>query len=202
MLDARKRSRRVFGYDDMIMRLSAVLTDPVSGQAAAQLLSERFSVVLVDEFQDTDPAQWAFLEAGFAGRSTLMLIGDPKQAIYRFRGGDIETYHQARGQAERVLRLATNYRSDAEVVRGIENLFGPVDLGSPGVRIELERVATAQQQPRIRREGSLEPDDSGRVIVRAIDPRATDQDLPGPRTHRGRPARPGRAAAGWQPPAA
>lgn len=168
MLDARKRSRRVFGYDDMIMRLSAVLTDPVSGQAAAQLLSERFSVVLVDEFQDTDPAQWAFLEAGFAGRSTLMLIGDPKQAIYRFRGGDIETYHQARGQAERVLRLATNYRSDAEVVRGIENLFGPVDLGSPGVRIELERVATAQQQPRIRREGSLEPAEV--VRVRAIDP--------------------------------
>lgn len=168
VLDTRKRARRIFGYDDMILRLSAALTDPDGGEAAATVLSERFSVVLVDEFQDTDPAQWAFLKAGFTGRSALILIGDPKQAIYRFRGGDIETYDQARLQAGNLQRLGTNYRSDPDIVRGIENLFGPIDLGSPGVSITLQRVDTARQQPRIRWDNSTEPAEV--VRVRAIDP--------------------------------
>ena len=168
VFDQRKRIRRVFSYDDMIGRLSAALSDPVNGDAAAEILGQRFSVVLVDEFQDTDPGQWAFLKAGFAQRSALILIGDPKQAIYRFRGGDIETYDQARRQAGSLLRLGTNHRSDPDVVRGIENLFGPIDLGSPGVPIKLERVDTARTQPRIRWDGSGEPTEV--VRVRAIDP--------------------------------
>ncbi|WIY83779.1 UvrD-helicase domain-containing protein [Propionimicrobium sp. PCR01-08-3] len=162
----RKRALRQLGYDDMITRLAAALTDPVSGPQAARTLSERFSVVLVDEFQDTDPAQWAFLEAGFAHRSTVLLIGDPKQAIYRFRGGDIETYSAARERADVVQRLGTNYRSDAAVVTGIENLFGPIDLGSPGVNIEMQRVDCFHRQPRLRREDAAQSPEA--VQVRAI----------------------------------
>lgn len=161
--DQRKYQRRQLDYDDMIMRLAATLTDPQTGADAAETLSQRFRVVLVDEFQDTDPAQWEFLRAGFAGRATMMLIGDPKQAIYRFRGGDIETYTQARQQAATVQRLATNHRSDAGVVRGIENLFGPIDLGSAPVSIQLRQVHPARQQPRIRWQDSAEPKEVVRV---------------------------------------
>ena len=165
-IDRRKRLLRVLGYDDMIGRLAATLTDPDTGSAAAELLSSRFRVVLVDEFQDTDPQQWQFLEAGFHGRATMMLIGDPKQAIYRFRGGDIETYSVARARADQVLRLGTNHRSDIAVVQGIERLFGPIDLGTPGAAIRLTQINARHTRPRIRG-GPDQPDEM--VRIRAID---------------------------------
>ena len=55
-------------------------------------MRERWRIVLVDEFQDTDPVQWQVLERAFGGHATMVLIGDPKQAIYAFRGGDVVTY--------------------------------------------------------------------------------------------------------------
>ena len=58
-------------------------------------MRQRWPIVLVDEFQDTDPVQWQVLDRAFSGHATLVLIGDPKQAIYAFRGGDIVTYLQA-----------------------------------------------------------------------------------------------------------
>ena len=63
-------------------------------------MSRRWSIVMVDEFQDTDPVQWEVIERAFAGRVTLVLIGDPKQAIYAFRGGDVVTYLRARDRAD------------------------------------------------------------------------------------------------------
>lgn len=164
--DRRKRVLRVLDYDDMISRLAATLADPVTGPAAARVLGSRFRVVLVDEFQDTDPQQWAFLEAGFHGRSTMMLIGDPKQAIYRFRGGDIETYTSARESANQIQQLGVNHRSDQGVVRGIEMLFGPVDLGTPAARIEMTQVSARHTKPRIRYDRQ-EPAEV--VRVRALD---------------------------------
>lgn len=153
VFEQRKRLRRVLDFDDMIGRLANTLGDPATGQDAAQVLSGQFRAVLVDEFQDTDPQQWAFLAAGFHGRSTLMLIGDPKQAIYRFRGGDIETYSAARATAHQVQRLDTNHRSDKRVVEGIEMLFGPVDLGTPLASIRMTRVQASNAEPRIRFSG-------------------------------------------------
>ena len=67
-------------------------------------MHQRWPIVMVDEFQDTDPVQWKVIDRAFTGRSTLILIGDPKQAIYAFRGGDIVTYLKAaedRGRRER-----------------------------------------------------------------------------------------------------
>ena len=58
-------------------------------------MRRRWKVVLVDEFQDTDPVQWQVLDRAFTGHATMVLIGDPKQAIYAFRGGDVTTYLQA-----------------------------------------------------------------------------------------------------------
>nr|MDT0525315.1 UvrD-helicase domain-containing protein [Streptomyces sp. DSM 41633] len=88
-LEIRKRRRGVLGYDDLLTRLAGALA--AEGSAARVRMAQRWPIVMVDEFQDTDPVQWQVIERAFSGRSTLILIGDPKQAIYAFRGGDIDT---------------------------------------------------------------------------------------------------------------
>ena len=89
-IDRRKRRLGILSYDDLLSRLADALrpTTRPPGSGCAQ----RWRIVLVDEFQDTDPVQWEVLDRAFTGHATLVLIGDPKQAIYAFRGGDIFTY--------------------------------------------------------------------------------------------------------------
>ena len=94
-VDRRKRRQQLIDYDDMLIRLGDTLTDPTSGPVACGRLRTRYRVVLVDEFQDTDPVQWTILREAFHGHRTLVLIGDPKQAIYGFRGADVHAYLEA-----------------------------------------------------------------------------------------------------------
>ena len=94
---------------------------------------------MVDEFQDTDPVQWDILRRAFAGHATLVLIGDPKQAIYAFRGADVFSYLDAVGQADQVATLATNWRSDAALVAALDALMGGAALGDE--RIVVRPVA-------------------------------------------------------------
>ena len=92
-LDARKRRLGILGYDDLLIRLADALE---ADDSLAQIrMHRRWPIVMVDEFQDTDPVQWRVIDRAFSGRSTVILIGDPKQAIYAFRGGDIITYLKA-----------------------------------------------------------------------------------------------------------
>ena len=126
---SRKRERRLFSFDDQLTRLADALSDEGGGEQARARLAARFPVVLVDEFQDTDPTQWRVLRSAFGGRSTLVLIGDPKQAIYGFRGGDVHTYSLAVEQADGRTTLGVNHRSDPEVVEGVGLLFAGVELG-------------------------------------------------------------------------
>ena len=95
-LDRRKRVTGTLTYDDLLTRLRDALVDPTRGPGACRRLSTRYEVVLVDEIPSTDPVQWQILKTAF-GRSTLVLIGDPKQAIYTFRGADVYAYLDARG---------------------------------------------------------------------------------------------------------
>jgi exodeoxyribonuclease V beta subunit len=90
--------------------------------------------VLVDEFQDTDPVQWAILEHAFAGHTRLVLIGDPKQAIYAFRGGDTPTYLRAVADAP-LHTLGVNWRSDAAVVDALQVLTGGAQLGDERIKV-------------------------------------------------------------------
>lgn len=125
-------------YNDMLTRVAAALTGP-GGERLCAILRRRFKVAFVDEFQDTDPVQWQIFERLFLGAGTpeadpgqLFLIGDPKQAIYAFRGADVFAYLTARqrmeAMAERGLAglysLATNWRSSAELVMAYNRLFG------------------------------------------------------------------------------
>ena len=89
-LERRKRRLGVLGFDDLLSRLADALAD--DDAPARQRMRDRWSIVMVDEFQDTDPVQWDVLHRAFDGASTLVLIGDPKQAIYAFRGGDVAAY--------------------------------------------------------------------------------------------------------------
>lgn len=167
--DRRKRLLGVYTFDDMVSRLRAALQHPVTGPAACRELAERFPLVMIDEFQDTDLAQWQIVEAAFVGRSTVVLIGDPKQAIYSFRDADVLAYLNAVQSADALLTLPLNHRSDPGVVEGVQALFGGAALGEP--RISVRPVRPARPAPTLRRHGA----DAGRAVeVRClpVDPAA------------------------------
>ncbi|MDX6260547.1 MAG: exodeoxyribonuclease beta subunit [Kribbellaceae bacterium] len=130
-MERRKRRLGILGYDDLLTRLAAALADPDA--PARRQMQRRWSVVMVDEFQDTDPVQWKVIDAAFNGPSTLVLIGDPKQAIYAFRGGDIATYLAAAATAGQRRTLDTNWRSDQPLVDCLQVVLGGAQLGDPGI---------------------------------------------------------------------
>lgn len=159
----RKAHLGVAGYNDLLTELaSAVLTGAPEDLAAVRgRLRARWRLVLVDEFQDTDEIQWRILEAVFTGR--LILIGDPKQAIYRFRGGDIATYLKA-VEGTRTFTLAKNYRSDPPLVEALNTLLRDAELGDP--RIRVHDVSAGRPDVSVRhRDG-----DFPRVRIRVVDP--------------------------------
>ena len=112
-VEAAKQRLAQMGYDDMLARLDQALHG-ISGERLAQTIAQQYPVALIDEFQDTDPLQWRIFQRIYAERqhTGLLLIGDPKQAIYSFRGADIHTYLHARRRADApTWTLDTNYRS-------------------------------------------------------------------------------------------
>ncbi|MFO1473061.1 MAG: exodeoxyribonuclease V subunit beta [Lysobacterales bacterium] len=119
-----KRQRRVQTYDDMIDGVADALAG-ANGDALAARLREQYRVALVDEFQDTDARQWAIFERVFARGedAALLLIGDPKQAIYGFRGGDVHAYLEAAQEAQRAPPLVHNFRSRPALLAAIDALY-------------------------------------------------------------------------------
>ena len=118
----KERDRR-FGFDDLLHRVADTLSGP-SGPALAVALRRRYRAALIDEFQDTDPIQWRIFETLFAtGESFLQLVGDPKQAIYSFRGADVFAYLRARNRATREFTLGENWRSEANLVAATNQVF-------------------------------------------------------------------------------
>ncbi len=107
--------------------LAAALVDALHGPCGdtlVQALRTCYALVLVDEFQDTDSAQWAVMQRVFVeGNTPLLLVGDPKQAIYRFRGADIAAYLRARSQARAVHQLRDNFRSTPRLIDALNALF-------------------------------------------------------------------------------
>ncbi|MBW0104820.1 UvrD-helicase domain-containing protein [Pseudonocardia sp. KRD291] len=163
-VDRRKRTRRLYSYDDMLGRLAGALADPVRGAAACDRLRARYRVVLVDEFQDTDPQQWEILRRAFhrVPGTTLVLIGDPKQAIYAFRGADVVSYLAALDEADVVRTLGRNYRSDAALLGALDALLRGAALGDD--RILVRPVDAEHAQRRLRGAPSDSP-----VRLRVVD---------------------------------
>ncbi|WKE66223.1 exodeoxyribonuclease V subunit beta [Gallaecimonas kandeliae] len=140
-LEQEKHQSATLGFDDLLGRLKAAL-DGDQGPTLAQVIRGEYPVALIDEFQDTDPTQYGIfakvyglgqeqpepaanaVSASAAGRTGVFLIGDPKQAIYAFRGADIYTYLQAKQDtAGRHYTLGKNYRSTKELVAAVNGLF-------------------------------------------------------------------------------
>ena len=123
-----KQQRAEMGFDDMLTRLDQALQGP-SGKRLAEVIRLQFPVAMIDEFQDTDPLQYRIFDSIYTiadNRSDcgLFLIGDPKQAIYSFRGADIHTYLYARrATTGRHYNLDTNYRSSVAMVEAVNQLF-------------------------------------------------------------------------------
>ncbi|WP_171905331.1 UvrD-helicase domain-containing protein, partial [Cellulosimicrobium cellulans] len=132
-VEARKRAMHLLDYDDLLVLLRRALTDPEHGETAAERVRSRFRVVMVDEFQDTDPEQWQILRTAFHGHRTLVLIGDPKQAIYAFRGADVVTYLQAVEDAQETATLSRSWRSDGPLLAGLATLLDGTALGDPRI---------------------------------------------------------------------
>ena len=126
-LDRRKRDEGLLYFDDLLRRLDQAL-EGESGDTLASTIRQRFPLALIDEFQDTDPQQYRIFRRVYAGQPDcgLFLIGDPKQAIYAFRGADIFTYMQAREDSEREgepYTLDMNWRSSSRLIEAINTLF-------------------------------------------------------------------------------
>ena len=134
-IQERIRDRSALTYQAMLANVRAVLTDSTAGHRLRELLREEFKAAMIDEFQDTDPVQydifWTLFSPGphcAQSESPLVFVGDPKQAIYGFRGGDVFTYYQAKEGIPESNRhsLGTNFRSEANLVAAVNELF--IDL--------------------------------------------------------------------------
>ncbi len=149
-MERRKRVQKILTYDDVLLRLRHTLMDEQRGGVACARLRERYDVVLVDEFQDTDPVQWEIMHSAFGrGGTTLVLIGDPKQAIYAFRGADVQAYLEARHVVETEWTLDVNWRSDEELLQAYDRLFAGAELGDAGITYRDIAAADANRSPRL-----------------------------------------------------
>lgn len=129
-----KRRRAQIGFDDLLLRLDRALASP-SGPELAETIRQQYPLALIDEFQDTDPLQYRIFRTVYSGapEAGLLLIGDPKQAIYAFRGADIHTYLAARREAlPPHYSLDTNHRSSEGMVAAVNGLFGRAEAHPTG----------------------------------------------------------------------
>jgi exodeoxyribonuclease V beta subunit len=134
-LPARKQKKNILFYDDLLIRLRDALAKE-GGGALATAIRNQFKAALIDEFQDTDLIQYAIFHAVFGGGNhTLFLIGDPKQAIYSFRGADIFAYMQAASAVKTGYTLDRNWRSEPGLVEAVNALFSRA--GNPFVYGEI-----------------------------------------------------------------
>jgi len=122
-LPRRKERNSLIHFDDMLMRMRDALRSE-EGSTLAHAIREHLKAALIDEFQDTDPIQYEIFSTVFP-EGPLFMIGDPKQAIYSFRGADIFTYLSASQSVPRALRhtLRESYRSEPGLIEAINHLF-------------------------------------------------------------------------------
>ncbi|UOS99149.1 UvrD-helicase domain-containing protein [Xanthomonas arboricola] len=164
-----KRQRRVQTYDDLVDGVAHAL-EGAQAQALVTRLRAQYAIALVDEFQDTDDRQWAIFSNVFgegplaraAGlEPALFLIGDPKQAIYGFRGGDVRTYLAAAVTAELAPPLSHNFRSRPGVLAAIDALYAQAGYTdaflTDGIAFHPVRPGTKRVDADLQRDGGPAP---------------------------------------------
>lgn len=215
-LPAARDAAGVLEFEDLLLRMREALADPEHGTRFAEMLQARYPLILIDECQDTDPLQWeVFRRIHFGGPASasgsgsgsgsgsasgsataspgghgLIVVGDPKQSIYGFRGADVFAYLDARDQGGRRHRLTENQRSDGPLIEGLNALFRRDD---PFLieQIEFSRATAAD-----RRRGAFEdPHGSGRGPMTMVAIRGADAGADGGAGPKARPLTVERAGA-------
>jgi exodeoxyribonuclease V beta subunit len=168
----RRRTVRRYRTFDGLLSDTRDLLRGADGRTTVEALRERLRVVLIDEFQDTDRVQWDIFRSAFVGApdTAVVLVGDPKQSIYRFRSAEISAYLDAVATAgSEVFSLDTNWRSDAPLLTALETLFTtpegvPFGFGSSEVAFSPVAPAHDRQHP------GLEGAGQASITVRWIEP--------------------------------
>jgi hypothetical protein len=164
-----KHARLELSYDDLLNNLRDALRDGERAETLRTLLREEYRAALLDEFQDTDPVQYAIFRDIFdhPGNPPWFLVGDPKQAIYGFRSGDIHTYLSATRaiRPEAVHDLDRNFRSEARLVDAVNQIFA--DRAEDGGR--------TFRHPEIEYDGTLLAAGKSRADSLTVDGRRDEQ---------------------------
>jgi exodeoxyribonuclease V beta subunit len=122
-LPVRKQRRNIQSFGDLLTRLRHSL-EKTGGDELSETIRRRYKAALIDEFQDTDPVQYAIFQNVFGkGGAILFLIGDPKQAIYSFRGADLFAYMKAAGHVNARYTLTRNWRSEPGLITAVNTVF-------------------------------------------------------------------------------
>ncbi|MCD6571587.1 MAG: exodeoxyribonuclease V subunit beta [Deltaproteobacteria bacterium] len=147
-LPKKKEKMGVLHFDDLLVNMRDALASR-HGDALIRAVRQKFSAALIDEFQDTDPVQYEIFRTIFSD-GALFLIGDPKQAIYSFRGADIFTYMKASGDVDPDNRhtLKMNWRSEPGLIDAVNTMFSRVKNPFVYERIGFEKVAGADKEER------------------------------------------------------
>lgn len=144
--EIRKTRRNVLFFEDLLFKTEKALFSK-DNTGILSILQKRFKSALIDEFQDTDPVQYAIFERIFSSPAhSLFLIGDPKQAIYGFRGADIFTYMKAAEKMETRYSLDCNYRSSQELVHAVNTFFSSCRLPFFYKDIQFEKARPAKRE--------------------------------------------------------
>lgn len=158
-LSERKNAKNVQSFSDLLVNLYKAL-EGNNGEMLAHNIRTKFKAALIDEFQDTDPIQFAIFEKVFTGYDNILfLIGDPKQAIYGFRGADIFAYLKAsQNEAYTKRTLGTNYRSQPDLIGAVNLIFSKensflfkeieyINVSSPSADVKPEERLTIDGKP-------------------------------------------------------
>ncbi len=149
LLDHHRQRKNARTFEDLLTGMYRALQGNSDSPLALRIRT-RFNAALIDEFQDTDPLQYEIFSTVFRNHCPLYMIGDPKQAIYKFRGADIFAYLRASTQCDRKLTLSKNYRSHPDLVRAINTIFANIqNIGNPPFvidGIEYNPVASSKNE--------------------------------------------------------
>lgn len=125
-----RKAMHVMSYDDLLLTFRDALRNDETGGILVKALRDEYQVALIDEFQDTDPVQYEIFKSIFINVGMpIFLVGDPKQAIYKFRNGDIFTYYAAQKEVASAQHytLSCNYRSETNLIKGLNTIFGDTE---------------------------------------------------------------------------
>ncbi|MEM7584984.1 MAG: exodeoxyribonuclease V subunit beta [Acidobacteriota bacterium] len=176
--ERRKHDVQILSYDDLLGRLRDALLDPNRRQLLTRVVRQRFRVALIDEFQDTDLIQYDIFRRLFRS-GPLFLIGDPKQAIYRFRGADVFAYLAAKRDADRCYTLERNWRTIAPLVAAVNAIFERTRRPFVLRNIPFEPAVSARSEDEARSEEEARSEDEARSEeARLVDAEASAASRP------------------------